>query len=127
MGKKRKKAARQFEVLISGEFSSAHGSWTEYLCMARNPDGSITLTSRSREILAEAAECRKNGWVPATIGRKRVWGFDGDYVVGPELLPHDAGAKVTVLRNQFGVAAEWLIGRKWDRQPEFGEAWARIR
>src|SRR5215471_19532696 len=28
---------------------------------------------------------------------------------------------------KFDVAARWLIGRKWDIQPEFGEAWSRIR
>ena len=41
MGKARKKKAQPYEVLISGEFWGAHDFWTEYLCMERNPDGSI--------------------------------------------------------------------------------------
>jgi hypothetical protein len=41
----KKKTAPQFEVMISGEFWGAHDSWTEYLCMARNADRSITLTN----------------------------------------------------------------------------------
>ena len=41
MGKTRKKA-EQYEILLSGEFYGAVDSWTEYLCLARNPDGSIT-------------------------------------------------------------------------------------
>jgi len=47
--------------------------------------------------------------------------------VGERLLPHTGTAEVTVPQNQFAVAAEWLIERKWDGQPRFGEAWARIR
>jgi hypothetical protein len=127
VGKTRKKTAQQYEILLSGEFYGAVDSWTEYLCLARNPDGSITLTSRARQILAEAGRYKKRGWLPATIRRKEVWGYDGDYVVGQRLLPHDGDAELTVLQNQFQLAAEWLIRRKWDIQPEFGEAWARIR
>jgi hypothetical protein len=127
VGKTRKKTAEQFQVILSSEFYGSHDSWTEYLCLARNPDGSITLTSRAREILAEAGRYREKDYLPAAIKRKEVWGFDGDYVVGMKFLPHDAGAAVTVSQTQFDVAAEWLIGRKWDRQPEFGQAWARIR
>jgi hypothetical protein len=127
LGKTPKKTEEQFEVLLSGEFYGATDSWAEYLCLARNPDGSITLTSRAREILAEAARYKEKDYLPATIRRKDVWGFDGDYVVGQRLLPHDGGAELTVSQNQFDIAAQWLISRKWDREPEFGEAWARIR
>ena len=126
MGKTRKKAEK-YVVLLNGEFWGAHDTWTEYLCMERNKDGTITLTSRARQILAEAGRYKERGWLPATIRRKEVWGYDGDYVVGQGLLPHDGDAELTVSQNQFDVAARWLIGRKWDRQPDFGQAWARIR
>ena len=125
LGKNKKEDAEQYEILLSGEFYGADDSWTEYLCMARNPDGSITLTSRARQILAEAGRYKERGWLPATIRRKEVWGYDGDYVVGQQLLPHDGDAELTVSRNQFDVAARWLSGRKWDSRAEFGEAWAR--
>ena len=88
-----------------------------------NKDGCVTLTSRAREILAEAGRYKERGWLPATIRRKEVWGCDGDYLVGQKLLPHDGGAEITVPQNQFHLAAQWLTGRKWDMQPEFGEAW----
>jgi hypothetical protein len=127
LGKTRKKLAQQYEVLLSGEFWGAHDFWTEYLCMERNKDGNIAPTSRSRQILAEARRYQKRGWLPATIRRKEVWGYDGEYVVGQRLLPHDEDAEPTVSQNQFDVAARWLIGRKWNIQPEFGEAWAQIR
>jgi hypothetical protein len=127
LGKARKKTIPQFEVLITGDFYGSVDSWTEYLCLARNADGSITLSSRSREILAEAARCRQRDVLPARIGRKAVWGFDGDYVVGKRLLLHDADAEITVSQHQFDVAAEWLIRRKWNLQHQFGRAWARIR
>ena len=126
MGKTRKKTAQQYEILLSGEFYGSVDSWTEYLCLARHSDGSITLTSRARQILAEAGRYKKRGWLPPTIRRKEVWGYDGDYVVGERLLPHDGDAELTVSLNQFDVAARWLIGRKWDIQPEFGEPWSRI-
>src|SRR5262249_52792794 len=127
LGKTKKKTAPQFEVLITGEFWGAHDSWTEYLCLARNADGSITLSSRAREILAEAYRYKERDWLPGTIGRKEVHGFDGDYVVGERLLLHNGGAEVTVAPNQFDVAARWLIDRQWDRNPQLGAAWARIR
>jgi hypothetical protein len=123
LGKAPKKTAQKFEVLITGEF---YGS-VEYLCLARNADGSITLSSRSREILAEAAKYRERGWLPATIRRKEVSEFDGDYAVGKRLLLHDGDAEITVSQNQFDVAAGWLVSRKWKLQHQFGRAWARIR
>jgi len=127
LGKARKRPAEKFDVLIDGEFYGVLDSWTEYLCLARNSDGGITLTSRGRQILAEAGRYRERGWLPATIRRKDVWGFDGDYVVGTKVLLHDGDAEVMVLQNQFDVAAEWLERRKWHHQYQFGEVWAQIR
>jgi hypothetical protein len=46
---------------------------TEYLCMDRNKDGSITLTSRAREILAESGRYRKMGCL-RPYGEKRSGG-----------------------------------------------------
>jgi len=54
LGKTRKKPVRQYVVQLPGKFWGADASWTEYLRMERNKDGSITLTSRARQILAEA-------------------------------------------------------------------------
>jgi hypothetical protein len=122
LGKARKKTP-QFEVLIAGDF---YGS-VEYLCLARNADGSVTPSSRSREILAEAARYRERDRLPATIRGKEVSRIDGDFVVGKRLLLHDADAEITVSQHQLDVAAEWLIRRKWDLQHQFGQAWARIR
>jgi hypothetical protein len=127
LGKARKKTAPQFDVLLDGEFYGFVDSWTEYLCMERNKDGSITLTSRAYQILAEAGRYKERGWLPETISGKQVCGYDGDYVVGGRLVPRDGDAELTVLPSQFDVAARWLISRKWDTQSEFGEAWARIR
>jgi hypothetical protein len=110
-----------------GEFYGSVDSWTEYLCFARNADGTITLSSRSREILAEAARYRERDRLPATIRGKDVSGYDGDYVVGKRLLLHDGDAEITVSQNQFDVAAEWLIKRKWNLQNQVGRAWVRIR
>ena len=92
MGKARKKTAPQFEVLITCEFYGSVDSWTEYLCFARNAEGSITLSSRSREILAEAARHRERDRLPAAIRGKEVSRIDGNYVVGKRLLLHDADA-----------------------------------
>jgi hypothetical protein len=127
LGKAQKKTTPQFEVLIAGDFYGSVDTWTEYLCLARNADGSITLSSRSREILAEAAPYMERGWLPETIRGKEVEGYDGDYVVGTRLLLHDGEAEITVAQNQFDVAAGWLVSRKWNLQHQFGRAWARIR
>jgi hypothetical protein len=112
LGKTRKQAAQKFDVLLKGEFYGFHDIWTEYLCLARNADGSITLTSRAREILGEAGRYKERGRLPATIRRKEVWGIDGDYVVGEKLLPHDGDAELTVSQDQFDVAVEWLMRKE---------------
>ena len=127
MGKTRKRAAQKFDVLLKGEFHGFHDIWTEYLCLARNADGSITLTSRAHEILAEAGRYKERGWLPVSIRRKEVRGYDGDYVVGMRLLPHDGEAELTVSQDQFDVAVEWLMRRQWHLQAQFEEAWAQIR
>ena len=58
LGKTRKKTAQLYEILLSGEFYGFGDNWTEYLCLARHPDGSITLTSRARQILRKQAGIR---------------------------------------------------------------------
>src|SRR5438128_1728911 len=97
--KKRDKST-EFEILLSGGFWGAHDFWTERLCMERHPNRSVTLSSRSNEILAEAGryidEWGHRKSLPRTINRKAVVGFDGDYVVGEKLLPHDGAAVITV-------------------------------
>ena len=44
--------SESYRVLASMEFHGAIDAWTEYLCLETHPDGSITLTSRSQEVLA---------------------------------------------------------------------------
>jgi hypothetical protein len=127
LGKARKRAAQKFDVLLKGEFYGFHDICTEYLCLARNADGSITLTSRAHEVLAEAGRYKERAWLPPTIRRKEVRGFEGDYVIGQKLLPHDSDAELTVSPDQFDVAVEWLLRRKWHLQPQFEEDWAQIR
>jgi hypothetical protein len=56
LGKIRKKTTTQFEVLFAGDFYGFVHGWTEYLCLGRNADSSITLSSRWREILANQSE-----------------------------------------------------------------------
>src|SRR5215469_15444975 len=72
LGRARKKTAQQFDVLLEGEFYGFVDSWTEYLCMERNKDGSITLTSRAHQILAEAGRYKERGWLPESIRGKEV-------------------------------------------------------
>ncbi len=71
------------------------------LGMERKKDGSITLTSRAGQILAEAS-CRYGRREAACLrpyGEKRFCGYDGDYVVGGRLLPRDGDAELTVSRE----------------------------
>jgi hypothetical protein len=89
--------------------------------------GRFWVSPEAHEILAEAGKYRERGWLPATIRRKEVSGFDGDYVVGKRLLLHDGEAEIAVSQDQFDVAVEWLTRRKWHLQAQFEEAWAQIR
>jgi hypothetical protein len=49
--RRRVREARMIAMVILGplEFHGAIDPWTEYLCMERLPDGSLELSSRSRE------------------------------------------------------------------------------
>ena len=117
------------EVLAADEFHGFLDSWTEYLCLEEHGDGSISLSSRSREYLAERSEYVDEDdkeHIPAEIDGQRVWGCDGDYIVGENLLPRDDDAEITVARGEFDKAREWLEERGWQKSKDFKQAWARI-
>jgi hypothetical protein len=124
-----KKKSAKYEILISAEFSGALDIWTEYLCVQRHRNGSITLSSRSSEILAEACDYQDedgNEDLPALINGKKVCCIAGDYVLGEELLPHDDDAIVTVARGGTKEAKSWLAERGWQKKKGYDQVWARI-
>jgi hypothetical protein len=80
----------RFEILTSATFWGFTDQWTEYLCIERGRDGGVTLTSRSRQILAEVGQYideEGEKKLPSKIGGQKVWGSDGDFVVGEKLVP----------------------------------------
>ncbi len=98
--------------------------------METRRDGSITLSSRAREILAEAGEyVDEDGeeHLPRTIAGAKVWGIAGEYVLGEALVPVDDDAVLSVAPGDEDHAAAWLRAREFHRQPGFERAWAQIR
>jgi hypothetical protein len=120
----------RFEILLVGEFCGVHDAWHEYLCLRLNDDGTVTLSSRSLEVLAEVhAYVDEEGeeQLPEMIEGKTVSGREGDYVVGGDLLPHDGEAEITIPIGQEQEAEAWLRNRGWDEKRGYDEAWRRIK
>ena len=104
--------------------------WTEHLCLERHEDGSITLSIRSHKILAEAHDYMDEDGerqLPDSINGKAVYGVEGDYVLGDDLLVRDDESEVNLRRGKLKEARDWLENRGWVQQPEFDEAWLAIR
>ena len=95
-----KKKGGEPEVILIAEFSGAHDAWVEHLCIERNADGTISLSSRSHAALAEVADfVDDEGGVrlPEAVDGVRVGGYEGNYVVGEHLLTHDDEAEITLV------------------------------
>jgi hypothetical protein len=117
-----------FEILLVGEFYGAHDGWDEYLCLGLNEDGTVTLSSRRYDALAEVQEyIDEDGeeHLPEMIEGKTVSGREGDYVVGGDLLPYDP--EITLSVGQEQEAEAWLRDRGWDEKRGYEEAWRRIK
>ena len=119
----------RFEILTSATFWGFTDQWAEYLCIEREGNGGVTLTSRSRQVLAEVGQyIDEEGELklPSKIEGKKVWGIEGDFVLGESLVLHDGTSTITVQPGDTQLAADWLAERKWDTEPDFEEVWTVI-
>lgn len=112
---------------IIGVFNCSNmaSSWTEYLCMEVSPDGSVTLTSKSREVLGAdwslenddvvwpegfdpvTEDCDEQPW-PVSIGGKEVAACEDGIYLGTALLPHSDGSTATFKPGESDAAEEWV-------------------
>ena len=123
------------------EFHGAIDAWTEYPCMRRLADGSLELSSRSRELLGyenwwlgevvwpEGHDPDENegGVLPLTVAGKHVLGRDGDGVVGRDLVLHSDEAVAAFCSGHRREARAWLEEYGWGRAPNFEAAMGHIR
>jgi hypothetical protein len=117
------------EILLVAEFSGALDAWPEHLCIERNTDGTITLSSRSRAIIGEVSQYMDDDGeviLPEAIDGQRVFGYDGEYVIGEELLPVDDEAEITLTVGAEADAKKWLAERGWNKKEGFETAWKQI-
>jgi hypothetical protein len=127
-------------ILGSLEFHGMIDAWTEYLCMEKLADGTVELSSRSRELLGyndwwlgevvwpEGYNLDDNdgGVLPLTVAGKSVWGKDGDGIVGHDLVPHQDGAVAVFRSGQSADCRAWLEEYGWSRAPNFEAAMKKI-
>ena len=128
-------------ILGPFEFHGGMDAWSEYLCMERMPDGSLELSSRSRELLGYGVDWRLGEVVwqesynpdenegcdlPLTVAGKAVWVRDGHGVVGRKLVPHTDEAVAVFRPSQCRDARAWLEEYGWSRAPNFETAMEMI-
>ncbi len=113
---------QSFRVLASIEVSGCLDTWTEYLCLQEQPDGSVVLSRRGYPIIAVAEELDEDQdgepICPDFIDGVEVTGFDGEYVFGGELVLCDDDAEVRLWPGDFGLAYRWLEHNGWHRHTE---------
>lgn len=105
--------------------SNMASTWTEYLCMEVLPDGSLELTSKSREVLGadgalgddvvwpegfdpEDEDCDNQPW-PISIGGKQVVTCEDGIYLGAELGPHSDGSSATFEPGESVEAVNWVL------------------
>jgi hypothetical protein len=129
-----------YQILLSRNHVSDHDAFPEYLCLVKNEDGSITLSSCWHECLAEAGygfgSDEDANWdddndgdagpkIPDRIGGREVGGVENGYYVSKELV--ERGDDITVSAECINETAAWLSERDWDKETGFGAAWGTIR
>jgi hypothetical protein len=83
--------------VLGAEFIGALDSWYEELRLKRHTDGSITLSTVGREVLANGRE-------------------------GKKLVPIDDDAVITLSPGNIHEALSWLSARGWEGKPGFQSA-----
>lgn len=95
--------------------------------MEVSANGSVTLTSKSREVLGDDASLDGHDVVwpagfdpadedyderpwPVSIGGKEVVACEDGIYLGAELLPHSDGSTATFNPGESGAAEEWVLG-----------------
>lgn len=132
-------------VLLAAEFSGRLDTWTEHLCIAVEPDGTVVLSSCCRELLMYEGradgevlwpeghepdpedEDREDDILPLSIGGIPVFGRDGCAIVGEQLLPYSDDSLIRLRLGEIRAAREWLEDYGWANQTGFEFAWQRIR
>jgi hypothetical protein len=128
----------QEHIIGTFNFSTMASSWTEHLCMEVAKDGSLTLTSKSREVLGADGSLSDNDVVwpdgfdpddedcddrplPVSIGGKKVVDLEDGFYLGEELLPHSDDATATFYPGDSEAAADWVLEYYRDAFPSVND------
>jgi hypothetical protein len=103
----------------------------QHLCIETNPDGSVTLSVREHEILAELSDYIDddgNEQVPDEIGGAKVSGFDSEFVYGTNLVVRQKRdePEITIDPGDVAGARQWLEDYGWTHADGYAEALAEI-
>ena len=94
-----------FKILLE---NVAFDDALEHLCIETNPDGSVTLSAREHEILAELSNYIDNDGneqVPDEICGCKVIGFGSQCIYGTNLVLRDRDeSEITIYRGDVAVA-----------------------
>ena len=111
--------------LASGRFDS----WSEYLCVEAEADGSLVLSVCGWEVLAEAPSEEEEDEDAEPVTGER----EGDYIVGDTLVPITDDDVLVIEPGRDGAEAslqearEWLQGENWDQEAGFAAAWRTVQ
>lgn len=132
-------------VLLSRAVSTPADSWTEHLCLQCIDGRGIELSIRAQEVLADLSAlegdvvwpegcdpgaCHEvdadNDLLPLSIDGKRVWGRDGDVLLGRELVPITDTTSARFALGEIEAAQTWLERADWQRVQGYDAAWLKI-
>ena len=130
-------------ILLDRQVSTPADSWTEYLCLDKSDAENIELSTRAREGLAhisaldddvvwpegydpEHSEENDDDVLPVSIGGKRVWGCEGEILLGCDLVPITDTASAQFTAGEIEAAQAWLEHAGWRRARGFEAAWLKV-
>ena len=106
-------------VIASKHDSNMLDTWTVYLLLVKNSDGTFEIGETQHAILGVAGDhLNEDGTsaLPETIEGKHVFGVEGDYVIGGELSLEFSFSTLrfyVLLREEM---EDFLMSTGWDRE-----------
>jgi hypothetical protein len=110
------------KVLASKEASGMVSTWTEYLRLSKEDEGTAILEICMYEALAELeADDEGKVVVPEDIYGVKVVGVEGGIIIGGELICDNDEKRFTFTQATLGDAISWLKAQRWQMSEQMVE------
>lgn len=110
--------SERLQVIASREVSSMVSSWTEFLCVELDAEGTAFRLFTGRyealdEVHAYINPDTEQLDLPEEIDGKKVVGVEDDYVIGGDLTPFEEDELLSLEDPDSEIVCSWLEAKNW--------------